>query len=95
MESVSTGVPMLYWPFFADKQTNCHCTCKEWGTGMEIDKNVKRDEVENLVRERMQGEKGKRMKNEAMEWKKLAEEDTGPCGSSSRNLEKLVNQFQL
>ncbi|TQD77755.1 hypothetical protein C1H46_036711 [Malus baccata] len=95
MESVSAGVPMLCWPFFADQQTNCHCTCKEWGIGTEIDKNVKRDEVEKLVRELMQGEKGKRMKHEAIEWKKLAEEATGPHGSSSANLEKLVNQFQL
>ncbi|XP_048432885.1 7-deoxyloganetin glucosyltransferase-like [Pyrus x bretschneideri] len=95
MESVSAGVPMLCWPFFANQQTNCHCTCKEWGIGTEIDKNVKRDEVEKLVRELMQGEKGKRMKHEAMEWKKLAEEANGPHGSSSANLEKLVNQFQL
>ncbi|XP_068304618.1 7-deoxyloganetin glucosyltransferase-like [Pyrus communis] len=95
IESVSAGVPMLCWPFFADQQTNCHYSCKEWGIGMEIDNKVKRDELEKLVRELMEGEKGKKMKNKAIEWKTLAEEATGPHGSSSTNLEKLVNQMQL
>ncbi|TQD77759.1 hypothetical protein C1H46_036715 [Malus baccata] len=90
MESASAGVPMLCWLFFAvHQQTNCHCTCKQWGIDMEIDKNVKRDDVEKLVRELMEGEKGTRMKNKAMEWKNLAEQATGPHGSSSANLRKI------
>ncbi|KAB2613396.1 7-deoxyloganetin glucosyltransferase-like [Pyrus ussuriensis x Pyrus communis] len=89
------GVPMLCWPFFADQPTNCHCTCKRWGIGIEINNVVKRDDVEKLVRELMEGEKGARMKNKAMEWKELAEEATGSQGSSSANFEKLVNQIQF
>ena len=49
IESESSGVPMMWWPFFADQQTNCRYTCNEWEVGMEIDNNVKRDEVEKLV----------------------------------------------
>ncbi|XP_021833301.1 7-deoxyloganetin glucosyltransferase-like [Prunus avium] len=95
IESLSAGVPMVCWPLFADQPINCWYTCNEWGCGMEIDKNVKREEVEKLVRELMEGEKGKKMKNKAMEWKKLAEEATGPHGSSSTNLDNLVNQVLL
>ncbi|KAM2526297.1 7-deoxyloganetin glucosyltransferase-like [Malus sylvestris] len=95
IESLSAGVPMLCWPFFADQTTNCYYTCNEWGIGMEIDNDVKRDEVEKLVRELMEGEKGKKMKNKVMEWKKLAEEATSPQGSSTRNLDNLVNQVLL
>ncbi|XP_073266356.1 7-deoxyloganetin glucosyltransferase-like [Populus alba] len=95
IESLSSGVPMLCWPFFADQQTNCRYTCSEWGIGMEIDNNVKRDKVEKLVRELMEGEKGKSMKKKAMEWKKLAEEANGPSGSSSMNLDKLVKEVLL
>jgi hypothetical protein len=95
IESISSGVPMLCWPFFADQQTNCRYTCSEWGIGMEIDNNVKRDKVEKLVRELMEGEKGKSMKKKAMEWKKLAEEASGPSGSSSMNLDKLVKEVLL
>ncbi|KAJ0026203.1 hypothetical protein Pint_08361 [Pistacia integerrima] len=49
---------------------------------MEIDNDVKRDEVEILVRELMEGEKGKEMKKKATEWKKMAKHAiTAPAGS--------------
>ncbi|PNS97411.1 hypothetical protein POPTR_016G021200v4 [Populus trichocarpa] len=95
IESISSGVPMLCWPFAGDQQTNCRYTCTEWGIGMEIDSNVTRDKVEKIVREFMEGEKAKEMKKKAMEWKKLAEEPTGPGGSSSMNLDKLVTEVLL
>ncbi|GMP46244.1 hypothetical protein CsSME_00014476 [Camellia sinensis var. sinensis] len=91
IESLTAGVPMMCWPFFVDQVTNCRYTCTEWEVGMEIDNNVKRDEVKKLIREFMEGEKGKKMKNKAMEWKNLAEKATGPDGSSTLNLDKLVN----
>ncbi|XP_062150479.1 (R)-mandelonitrile beta-glucosyltransferase-like [Alnus glutinosa] len=70
-------------------------TCNEWGIGMEIDNGAKRGEVEKIVRELMEGNKGNKMKKKAMEWKKLAEEATGPHGSSSINLDNLVNEVLL
>ncbi|CAN0853400.1 7-deoxyloganetin glucosyltransferase [Linum grandiflorum] len=50
LESLSNGVPLICWPFFADQQTNCFYACREWGIGMEIDSEVKREEVEKLVK---------------------------------------------
>ncbi|XVE49532.1 hypothetical protein DITRI_Ditri01bG0090200 [Diplodiscus trichospermus] len=55
IESIGSGVPMISWPFFAEQQTNCRFACTQWGIGMEIDNNVKSDEVEKLVRELMEG----------------------------------------
>ncbi|XP_062009164.1 7-deoxyloganetin glucosyltransferase-like [Rosa rugosa] len=95
IESLCAGVPMLSLPFFAEQQTNCYYTCKEWGIGLEINNDVKRDEVKKLVRELMEREKGKEMKNKVMEWKKLAEEATAPHGSSSKNLDNLVKRLQV
>ncbi|XP_030954128.1 7-deoxyloganetin glucosyltransferase-like [Quercus lobata] len=95
IESVCAGVPMLCLPFFADQQTNCKYTCNEWAIGTEIDFDVKREEVEKMVRELLEGDKGKKMKKKAMEWKKLAEEATGPLGSSSINLKNLVSEVLL
>ncbi|XWS25293.1 hypothetical protein CRYUN_Cryun27aG0056800 [Craigia yunnanensis] len=96
IESISRGVPMICWPFFAEQQTNCWYSCTKWGIGMEIDSNVKRDEVESLVRELMEGEKGKEMKKKALEWKRKAEEATGNSkGSSYRNLDQMINQVLL
>ncbi|KAB2610788.1 7-deoxyloganetin glucosyltransferase-like [Pyrus ussuriensis x Pyrus communis] len=95
IESLTAGVPMLCWPFFCDQQMDCRYTCNEWGIGMEINNDVKRDEVEKLVRELMEGKKAKKMKNKVMELKKLAEESTSPHGSSSKNFDNLVNRVLL
>ncbi|KAF3953034.1 hypothetical protein CMV_021475 [Castanea mollissima] len=95
IESVCAGVPMLCLPFFYDQQTNCKYTCNEWAIGMEIDFDVKREEVEKMVRELLEGDRGKKMKKKAMEWKKLAEEATCPLGSSSINLKNLVSEVLL
>ncbi|XP_061966589.1 7-deoxyloganetin glucosyltransferase-like [Populus nigra] len=94
-ESISSGVPMLCLPFFGDQQTNCRYTCNEWGVGMEIDSNAERDKVEKLVRELMEGEKGREVKKKVMQWKILAEEAAGPSGSSSMNLDELVKGVLL
>ncbi|RZC64482.1 hypothetical protein C5167_008171 [Papaver somniferum] len=90
LESICGGVPMICWPFFAEQQTNCRYSCGHWGIGMEIDNNVKRYEVEKLVRELMDGDKGKEMKIKVMEWKKKAEESTSVGRSSDLNLDNLV-----
>ncbi|XP_059463473.1 (R)-mandelonitrile beta-glucosyltransferase-like [Corylus avellana] len=95
IESMTAAVPMLCWPFFADQQTNSKYTCNEWGIGMEIDNRANREEVEKIVRELMEGDKGKKMRKKVMEWKKLAEEASGPHGSSSINLNNLVNEVLL
>lgn len=95
IESISAGVPMVCSPFLADQQTNCKYTCKDWGIGLEIDNGAKREEVEKIVRELMEGEKSMQLRKRVKEWKKLAEEAAAPHGSSSSNLNKLVNEVLL
>ena len=62
---------------------------------MEIDFDIKRKEVEKIVRELLDGDKGKKMKKQAMQWKKQAEEFTSPLGSPSINLKNLVSELLL
>ncbi|KAK2420029.1 7-deoxyloganetin glucosyltransferase [Trifolium repens] len=93
LESICAGVPMLCWPFFADQPTNCRYICNEWEIGMEIDTNVKREEVEKLINKLMVGEKGKKMRQKSLELKKMAEENTSPGGFSYMNLDKVINEF--
>lgn len=96
LESISSGVPMICWPLLADQPTNCRYCCVEWGVGMEIDSDVKRDEVEKLVRELVEGgKKGREMKKKAIHWKKMAEEAISPGGSSNINFDKLVKEVLL
>lgn len=93
LETVCSGVPVISWPFFAEQQTNCRYSCVEWGIGMEIGSEVKRDEIEKLVRELMEGMKGKDMKRRIMEWKSKAQEATKVEGSSYKNLVKLIEEL--
>ncbi|KAK3039520.1 hypothetical protein RJ639_028102, partial [Escallonia herrerae] len=93
IESLSSGVPMICWPFFADQPTNCRFICKEWEVGIEIG-DVNAEKVEKLARELIEGVEGKRMRNKAKEWKRRAEEATAPDGSSSLNLERLVKKLR-
>ncbi|XP_073110230.1 7-deoxyloganetin glucosyltransferase-like [Elaeis guineensis] len=95
LESICGGVPVISWPFFAEQPTNCRYACTEWGIGMEIDNNVKRGDVERLVRELMVGEKGKEMRRRAVEWKESAIRATQPGGSSFQNFERLVKEALL
>ncbi|KAL3515527.1 hypothetical protein ACH5RR_022429 [Cinchona calisaya] len=95
LESLCCGVPMICWPFFADQLINCRYACVEWGVGMEVNVNVERNEVENVVRELMDGEKGVAMRRKAMEWKRKAEEATGLDGSSFLNFNRIVNAVLL
>jgi hypothetical protein len=92
LESVCAGVPIICWPFFADQQPNCRYACTNWGIGMEVNHDVKRDEVKELVKEMIQGDKGKATKQKALEWKNKAMEATDIGGSSYKDFERLIKE---
>nr|XP_043606039.1 7-deoxyloganetin glucosyltransferase-like [Erigeron canadensis] len=95
IESISNGVPMICWPFFGDQHPNCWVCCNKWGVALEIDNDVKRDEVSKLVIEMMNGDKGNEMRKNAVDLKNMIEEACScPSGSSMANLEKLVDLIQ-
>ncbi|KAK9088792.1 hypothetical protein Scep_027874 [Stephania cephalantha] len=81
--------------FLAELQMNCRYCCNGWDIGMETDNNVKRAEVESLVRKLMEGDKGKQMKCKVEEWKKKAMEAIRSGGSSFVNFERLANEVIL
>ncbi|KAF7803738.1 7-deoxyloganetin glucosyltransferase-like [Senna tora] len=83
IESLCAGVPMACWPFRGDQPANCSYACTVWEIGIEIDNDVKKEEVEKLVIELMEGEKGKKMREKALEWKKMADENTRPGEAES------------
>ncbi|KAF7803734.1 7-deoxyloganetin glucosyltransferase-like [Senna tora] len=91
LESVCAGKAIVCWPFFGEQPTNCRYACEEWRIGMEVGPVVEREEVRRLVVEVMEGEnKGKQMREKALEWKRKAAEATKPGGSSYQNMERVV-----
>ncbi|KAI3439271.1 Glycosyltransferase, partial [Psidium guajava] len=98
LESMCEGVPLICWPFFAEQHTNCLYSCARWGIGLEMVDggcgDLKRETVEGVVRELMEGEKGRETRETAKEWKKRGEAATAPGGSSRANLERLVNKLR-
>ncbi|XP_059433579.1 linamarin synthase 2-like [Corylus avellana] len=93
LESICFGVPVICWPFFADQQTNCRYACTTWGIGTEVNHNVKRDEIEAVVKEVMEGDKGKEMRQKTLEWKKKAMVATDIGGSSYKSFERFIEAF--
>lgn len=93
MESVCAGVPVISWPFFAEQQTNCRYACTSWGIGMEVNADVKRDEIVALLKEMMDGHNGKQMKQKALQWKWKAEEVTDVGGSSYNDFNRFVEKL--
>ncbi|KAF0929004.1 hypothetical protein E2562_011092 [Oryza meyeriana var. granulata] len=72
LESLSGGVPMLSWPFFAEQPTNSLYKRVEWGVAMEVGGDVRREAVEGKIREAMGREKGKAMRKRVVEWRESA-----------------------
>ncbi|KAJ0960963.1 hypothetical protein J5N97_001067 [Dioscorea zingiberensis] len=95
MESVSAGKPMICWPYFGDQQTNCRYVCNEWGMGMEIHNEVKREQVEELIVKLMDGDKGKEMMEKVVEWKEKAIRATQAGGSSFVNFHRVLDELLL
>ncbi|GKE73113.1 7-deoxyloganetin glucosyltransferase-like protein [Tanacetum coccineum] len=95
IESISNGVPMICWAMFSDQQPNCWWSCNKWGIAMEADSAAKRDEIQKLVTDLMNGEKGNEIRKNAIDWKKKVEGAcTDPSGSSMVNLEKVIKLLQ-
>ncbi|XP_065874958.1 linamarin synthase 2-like [Euphorbia lathyris] len=92
MEAVSHGVPIIGWPFFADQQTNCRYACTEWGNGMEVNYDVKRDEIESLIKDMMEGKNCNKIREKALEWKTKAKEATDVGGLSYNNFDRLIKE---
>ncbi|KAL4196271.1 hypothetical protein AMTRI_Chr04g182400 [Amborella trichopoda] len=95
LESICNGVPMICWPFFAEQPMNCRYACSKWGIGMEISSGLKREEVEGLVRELMEGEKGRELRSRVKIWKETSKAAIKFGGSSYCNLDRLIKEVLM
>ncbi|KAF6165111.1 hypothetical protein GIB67_000695 [Kingdonia uniflora] len=92
MEGVSTGVPLLTWPYFADQFLNQSYICDIWKVGLRLkdDDNgiISRDEIKKKV-DGLLEDKG--IKARVLKLKEIAINNVSKSGASFKNFEDFVN----
>lgn len=91
VESISTGIPMICSPNFGDQLLNARYLSHVWSIGIELEKGFCREEIENAIRRLMSDVEGKEMRKRAMDLMKMVEASVRRGGSSSNNLNELVD----
>ena len=88
------GLPVICWPFFFEQQTNCRYACldEEWGVGVEVNHEVTRKEIKDMVRDVMKGHKGVKLRERALSWQEKAKETINVGGSSFNNFERFLKE---
>ncbi|CAI9753927.1 unnamed protein product [Fraxinus pennsylvanica] len=98
IESLSANVPILAFPMMAEQHLNARLVAEEIGVGLRITPSsgsvrgfVAAEEVEQMVKELMEGEKGKAVKRKVEEIKDTACAATEDGGSSWHTLNFLID----
>ncbi|KAL7219520.1 hypothetical protein ACSBR2_012556 [Camellia fascicularis] len=95
VEALSLGVPMVAIPQWTDQLTNAKFVQDVWKVGVRVKVDekgiVRREEVEACIREVMEGEKGKEMKENAEKWRDAAKQAVSIGGTSNRNIDEFIH----
>ncbi|OMO59204.1 UDP-glucuronosyl/UDP-glucosyltransferase [Corchorus olitorius] len=94
IESLSLGVPMLAMPQWTDQGTNAKHVEDVWKIGIRARPDekgfVRREIIGQCLKEIIEGEKGKEIKQNAMKWRDLAIKAVDEGGSSDKNMDEFV-----
>lgn len=102
LESAAAGVPMVAWPLFAEQRVNAVMLSSErvgvalWSRPA-VDKDgvvVPREEVAELARELMAGEKGALARKKAAQLREGAETALAPGGPQRRALAAVISKWK-
>ncbi|XP_054811094.1 UDP-glycosyltransferase 88F5-like [Prosopis cineraria] len=98
LEAVVAGVPMIAWPLYAEQHMNRNLLVEEMRLAIglehrEEDGFVKGEELEKKVRELMESEGGREMRERSLKVKIFAESAKGISGSSTQALNSLVETW--
>ena len=100
LEAVCAGVPLIAWPLYAEQRFNRVVLVEEmkvalWMRESAVSGFVAASEVEERVRELMESERGKRVRDRVMVFKDEAKAATREGGSSRVALEKLLKSWKV
>lgn len=91
MEGVSSGVPFLCWPYFADQYLNQSYLCDIWRLGLRFDRNERGIITRNEIRIKVEQLLGDaKIKARASDYKEMAASSINEGGSSNKNLRNFV-----
>ncbi|CAK9165233.1 unnamed protein product [Ilex paraguariensis] len=94
LESILAGVPMICWPYFADQQVNSRFVGEVWNLGVDMKDTCDRVIVETMINDLMEVRRDE-FKKSADEMSKLAKRAVSEGGSSSCNLDRLIEDIRL
>jgi hypothetical protein len=102
LESISMGVPVVGFPYFADQFLNCRFAKEVWKIGLDFEdvnlddqKVVMKEEVEDVVRRMMRTAEGKKLRDNVLRLKESATKAVLPGGSSFLNLNTFVKDMTM
>ncbi|KNA09068.1 hypothetical protein SOVF_156980 [Spinacia oleracea] len=97
LESITTGVPMVAFPQWADQMMNGKMVEDVWKTGVRVKVSeeegglVKSEEIKRCLEEVMESEE---MRDNAKKWREFAVEAANEGGSSDINLKAFIHGNQ-
>ncbi|GLJ48519.1 hypothetical protein SUGI_1023760 [Cryptomeria japonica] len=98
LESISMGVPMLSWPYFADQFINCSYIVNEWKIGFQLTGNtegiIEKREIQDAVERLLVGEEGCEIKNRVSLLKDGARAAVREGGSSYVNYKLFIQTMK-
>ncbi|KAL3735813.1 hypothetical protein ACJRO7_024873 [Eucalyptus globulus] len=95
LEAVAAGVALVAWPLYAEQHMNRNFLVQEMGMAIGVEQRdgdgfVSGDEVERAVRELMDSERGRELREKSWGMREKAAEALGDSGSSTEALAKLA-----
>ncbi|XP_066385595.1 hydroquinone glucosyltransferase-like [Miscanthus floridulus] len=98
LESVSSGVPMVAWPLYAEQRMNAVVLSENLGVALRLrvltdDGLVGREQIAAAVRELMEGEDGRAVRRRTGDLQQAADLAWARDGSSRRTLEEVVGRW--
>ncbi|XP_048332445.2 UDP-glycosyltransferase 88F4 [Ziziphus jujuba] len=95
LESVVAGVPMVAWPLYAEQHLNRNVLVEDIAVAVAVEQRegdgfVSGDELEKRVRELMESEKGRELRERSKKMKEMALGALGEFGSSTLALKRFI-----
>ncbi|KAH9602848.1 hypothetical protein KSS87_000677 [Heliosperma pusillum] len=94
LESITAGVPMLCWPYFADQQVNSRYVGEVWKIGLDMKDTCDRNVVAEMVNDVLDRKKDE-LKESMDRMSEAAKKSVTQGGSSYCNLDRLIQDIKM